>query len=67
MPNSFAKYKSIKDAPSVFLKRGVPLIFDRLPLCFGGESVCGSEINLGRRLVDIGNHQERLSKFLRIS
>lgn len=66
MPNTFAKYKSVKDAPSVFLRRGVALIFNRLPLCFGGESVCGSEINLGRCLVDIGNHQERLSKFRRI-
>lgn len=56
MPNGFAEYKSVKDAPSVFLRDRVALIFNGLPC------VSEREINL-RRLANFaahaGNHRKR--------
>lgn len=57
MPNGYAEYKSVKDAPSVFLKEGAALIFNGFPCILFVEA----KFTWERRFANFaaGNHWEK--------
>lgn len=56
MPNGFAEYKSVKDAPSVFLRERVALIFNGFPCVSEGKVFVEAKLTWVRRPANFAAH-----------